>query len=455
MLVAVSGFGLDHGLGRREARARAGGGAVSGALFCPHGGSRGGAGWVVVANPGQRTVNVRVTSFSETGVGGVQSFPLAPSHEVFRTVPATGPSAATEVEFFGGWVGAAAVIAAGGPRPAFAAMSCVPGPRRTWFLPEVPTESGHTSFAVVMNPFAEPAQFDVVLQSEKRKVTPGELGPYVLPGRSSVALPVNRFLLAGPSEHAVTSSIVTRSGRVIAGALVSSAESLSTEAGVPAARLRWVIPAAAYTGPARIAIMNAGTSRADLSLIAVSASAETVVSGPSGVSINAGSVARISFPSSSAPVGNFGATNSQPSSSAPAGILEATNGQPLAVAMAVAGQKGDEDTILGSPSGFPGWLVLPSGPPKGGRSVLVLVNPGQIAAQITLSLFGPGGPLPSPAPISVGPGRLIIVTLPSPGGMAVSVMARAQSGTIVAGTASYSAGGGYAATLGLPISGQG
>jgi hypothetical protein len=168
----------------------------------------------------------------------------------------------------------------------------------------------------------------------------------------------------------------------------------------------------------------------------VRASGERLVSGPNGVSIPPGSV--------------VGAPLAPPPA---AGIIEATNGQPFASIMTAGGPQGDSDMVSGSPAGHPSWLVLPSRPPTGGQSLLVLVNPGKTEARVTLSLFGPDGPLPSPGPLSIRPGRRITLALPSSGGVPVSVLVRARGGTIVAGTASYSAAGGYAATQGVPIPG--
>jgi hypothetical protein len=372
-----------------------------------------------------------MTTFSDAGVRGEESFSIPPSHEVFRRVPAER-SATTEVEYFGGRVGAAAVVTAGRSN-ASAAARCVGAGRSRWFLPEVPTGGGQASYAIVMNPFVEPAEFDVVLQSDKRMVAPGALGPYVLGGRSSVALPINRFLLASPGERSVSARIVPRTGRVIAGALVSSATALSAEAGVPSLERRSVVPSAG-SNDAEIVVINTGKSRADLSLVAVSRSAEHLVSGPNGLSIPPASAARAPLPPPPA-----------------AAIVEAINGQPFAAVMAVAGPQGDTGIISGSSSGHWAWLVLPSVAPRGGRSQLVLVNPGQSVASVTLSLFGPDGPVPGPAPISIRPGRRSILALPSPGGVPLSVLARARGGTIVAGSASYSAAGGYAATEGVPI----
>jgi hypothetical protein len=215
---------------------------------------------------------------------------------------------------------------------------------------------------------------------------------------------------------------------------VTSATALSAEAGLPSLERRSIIPAAGSNGTAEIVVMNTGESRADLSLVAVSRSSEHVVSGPNGISIPAASAARAPVPPPP-----------------PAAVVEAINGQPFAAVMTVPGPQGDTGIVSGSSSGHWAWLVLPSLAPRGGQSQLVLVNPGQTVATVTLSLFGPDGPVPGPAPISIGPGRRFILALPSPDGVPLSVLARARGGTIVAGSASYSAAGGYAATEGVPI----
>ena len=72
--------------------------------------------------------------------------------------------------------------------------------------------------------------------------------------------------------------------------------------------------------------------------------------------------------------------------------------------------------------------------------------------RLAVQLLGPNGVVPAPrlSAISLPPGRTISVAL-SAGSGPLSMVVRAQGGTVVAGTASYPSGGGYAAMLALPM----
>ena len=82
----------------------------------------------------------------------------------------------------------------------------------------------------------------------------------------------------------------------------------------------------------------------------------------------------------------------------------------------------------------------------------MLQNPGRSGLRLAVQLLGPNGVVPAPrlSAISLPPGRTISVAL-SAGSGPLSMVVRAQGGTVVAGTASYPSGGGYAAMLALPM----
>src|SRR5207245_2780430 len=210
---AASGVGLDRALGPRAAGAGAASGAPTGAWFCPHGGSPGWSAWVVMANPGTATVSVRVTELAGGRAPSTSTLTLRPLQQVYREVSASDPADATVVEFFGGWIGASAVIRSDQSPPGVAAERCESSPRPTWYLLDEPTGPGDTSFVIVMNPFAEDAAFDLAARTESRTIAPGSLRPYVLRARSSVAVRLNDIALQAPGERTVNASVVARRGR--------------------------------------------------------------------------------------------------------------------------------------------------------------------------------------------------------------------------------------------------
>ncbi len=434
-LIAGSGVGLDHELGPRAAGAGEASGTITGAWFCPHGGSLGWSGWVVMANPGTATVRVRLTELTGEKAPSVTSLSIGPLQQVYREVSAGDPADATVVEFFGGWIGAAAVIVSDQSPQAVAAERCESSPRRTWYLLDQPTGPGDTSIVVVMNPFAEDAAFDVMARTETRTIAPGSLRPYVLPARSSAAFRLNDIALEGPGEQTVAVTVVQRVGRVIAGGVALSARGLRLEGGAVLSRVT-DIPAGGYAGTAELILANPGTTRADLSVIGSGRTGQRVVSGPDGISLAAGEVRTIDVKGLT-----LGA------------VVQSDNRQPICAVLRVAGPRGDEATVTGTPGAARAWLVLPALTPKGGRSLLVLQNPGRSGLRLAIQLLGPSGAVPAPrlSAISLPPGRTISVAIPVFASRPLTVVVRAQGGTVVAGTASYPAGGGYAAMLALPM----
>ena len=434
-LVAGSGVGLDHAIGPRAAGAGEASGAATGAWFCPHGGSLGWSGWVAMANPGTSTVRVRLTELSGAKAPSVTSLSIGPLQQVYREVSAADPADATVVEFFGGWIGAAAVIVSSQSPQAVAAERCEPSPRRTWYLLDQPTGPGDTSFVVVMNPFAEDAAFDLAARTETRTIAPGSLRPYVLAARSSVAFRLNDIALEGPGEQTVAVTVVQRVGRVIAGGVELSARGLRVEGGAVLSRVT-DIAAGGYAGTPQLILANPGATRADLSVIGSGRTGQRVVSGPDGISLAAGEVRTIDLKGLT-----LGA------------VVQSDNHQPVCVVLRVAGPRGDEATVTGTPAASRAWLVLPALTPKGGRSLLVLQNPGRSGLRLAVQLLGPSGVVPAPrlSAISLPPGRTISVVIPVSASRPLTAVVRAQGGTVVAGAASYPAGGGYAAMLALPM----
>jgi hypothetical protein len=419
-------------------RARATGepqGFISGAWFCPHGGSPGWRAWVVVANPGDQPVAVRATTFTTNGAGEAVNFSVGAGRQVYREVPATDQSSSTEIEYFGGVVGASSVIQAGATG-GVAAEGCSIGPHRDWLMLDERTSPGETAYVVVMNPFAQDASFDVVIRSEDREVRPATLSPYVLGPRTSVGIRVNDYALLAESEATVAVEVVPRLGRVVAGGTVATTTALRAELGIDSAAEEWVIPSSGYTGQAELVAMDMRLSTAELSVDSQSSEAERVVSGPIGLSVQAGGVATF-----------------QVDGLADAGmVVRSTNQVPVVLALRLTGPNGDLATLSGAPAPASAWLVMATAPPNGGTEFVVLENPGRTDAVVTFKLIG-GGAAPPLAPVTLPAGRTIQVPLSAAvGKRSVCVEVHSEGGTIVASGLSYSSGDtGYAATLGIPI----
>jgi hypothetical protein len=436
-LIAGSGALLDRTIGPKARATATAEGSGSGAWFCPHGGSAGLEGWVVLANPGATGVRVRLTTFDAAGARTQPLFTVPPATEVYRSVPAEDPAATTEVEYFGGWVGASALVASDSSNE-IAAERCVASAHRTWFLPDASAAAGETATLVVMNPFGEVAEFDVSLLTEQRTVRPGSLSPYVVPPNTSVGLRLTDFLLQGQGETTLAVEVTVRIGRVIPGALISSSRTLRAEAGTPSVASRWIIPVGVSSGSSDLVVVNPGDSSADLSVIGQGASSQRVASGPNGLSVPGRAVRTF-------PISGF----------ANAGMLiESTNRRPVVVALRTSGLGADQATVTGTRAALPRWLVLPTAPPTGGRTLLLLENPGRTGVRVSVALLGPNGSIAARGlgSISIPAGRTVQLVLPSAGTTSPAAIVLATGGGVVAGSASLSGGGsGFAATLGLTL----
>jgi Family of unknown function (DUF5719) len=434
-LVTGSGLLLDRAVGPKGSTSGPPAAGPSGALFCPHGGHDGWEGWVVVTNPGNRRVRVRLTQLGKEGRRSVATFSVGPLRQVYRQVSADDPADATEVEYFGGWVGAGAILSTGSGGE-LAAERCEQAAHRNWSILDVPTATGQSSYLVVMNPFDEPAEFDVVLRTEKREVAAGALTPYVLAPQHSVGIAINDYVLQDPDEESLVARVIQRMGRVIAGGLESSSIGIRAEVGLPVSSTRWLIPAGGDAGTRHLVVLNNGASRADLTAVAEAATGQRLVSGPEGFTVGPGE-----------------AKTFEPERVKDSGLLVASsNDRPVLAALRVNGSAGDSATLSGTTSTSATWLVLPALPPSGGRSFLLVQNPGRGQVDVTFQVIGSGGSPPPIRPRTMLSGRTIRIPLPSEAGRPVSVLVRAKGGTIVAATASYSPDRrGYAATLGLPM----
>jgi hypothetical protein len=435
--VAASGVILDKA-GPKAARVGTIAGTETGAWFCPHGGGLGWHGWVVVTNPGTRDVSIRTTSYTKSGAGNVSTFTVGPRHQVYREVAATDPASATEVEYFGGWVGVAAVVQGARSTKGLAGERCASGPRKTWFLLDEPTGRGETAYAVVMNPFDAPAQFDVVIRTERRTIDRRELTPFVLGPRKVAAIRINDFALEAPGETTVTAELVQRLGRVVAGTVGFGAGWLRADAGVSSLNRRWIIPGSDASTSGSLIVVNPLSGRADLTVIRQGPSIQEVLSGPDGMSLGPGGV--LAYEVKDLQSGGV--------------VVQSTNRARTAAALILTGAGDDSAGLGGTADPFPRWLVPPTVPIRGGTGVVILQNPGHAAAQVTLQAIGENGylDLPGLGQVTVAAGRTLVVPLQTATGSPVSVVVTAQEGMVVAsGSSSVADGAGYSATLGLPM----
>lgn len=436
-LVLLSGALLTRAGTSPPPPAPSGDAVATGAWFCPHGGGSGWTGWIAIANPGTSPVRVRVTTFGHSGVTAIRTFSVGASREVYRAVPAGDPASSTEVEYFGGWVAAGAVIRSSGASPDIAAERCVAGLGGSWSMPDATTAAGEQASIVVVNPYASPAEFDVVIRTNgPRTIRPGALTPVVLKPHTATAVAVAPWALEGPKEDTVTVQIVPQVGSVVAGSVVVSPDGVRAEAGIPVASTRWIVPASGYATPARLEVLNPGTARAVLTVVAEGPDGANTIPAATGVPIAAGSARTF----------DVGAVPD-------AGMIVTSGRTPVVVALRVAGPNGGLGVLTGWTGTARRWMVPPALPSTGGTARLVLQNPGPEAASVRIAWIGPSGIVRSKTvTVRVPPGRTIAVIAPPQDTVPLFALVTATHGSIVAGeTGQALASAGFAATSGIPV----
>jgi hypothetical protein len=411
----------------------------TGGWFCPHGGGKDWRAWIVVTNPGSTPVQVRATSFGRDRPPQAFSFTVGAERQVYREVPAGETGASTEVEFFGGWVGASSVVRSMGDDPGIAAARCTAAAQPAWYVPDGTTGRGETSYVILMNPFATDAALEITIRTEERQLQPSSLTPYVIRPRSSVALPLNTFALQSPRERTVATRVVTNLGRAVVGGVGISSQGIRAEGGLPVLQTRWNFAASAAQSWF-VPVFHPGEHLATVSLLAQTASSQHVVPGLEEVDLDPTTVR------------TFDVTDLQNNGLA----VQSTNRVPVAAAARLIGP-GDVATLNGSARAFARWLVLPPLPPEGGSAVLVVSNPRLIPATVGIRLIGDDGPVAAPGlqSVRVGAGRAVVVPFPERlGESPVSAIVESRDGAVVVATTGSSPDeAGYAATQGHPIPG--
>ncbi len=444
-VLAVAGGGayLEREVGPRPPAPAPAGRAPSGAWLCPHGGGPGWSVGIVLANPGDDPVLVRLTPLSGRRPGEPRLLEVPAGRTLRAEVAAGAREAATYVEYFGGWVAAGWVAHAGGREHGVAAEACLGAPGRRFLLPDGDTERGQETLLVVMNPFAVDAVLTITLLTEQGPpVTTKGWSDVVLPARRAAVFRVNEVKLG---ERTVSAVVDAGVGRVAAASLVLSGEERQVRSalGIPAAAGRLLLPGAGGSGQSELVVTAVGEER--------DARFGVSVLGPEGPAVAEGLEEADQAPASARtyPVLAQGAATLD---------VHAEAGAPgVAAVRRSTGPSGDRSALPGAAVPAPAWVVLPTVAGRPAHPRLVLANPGNAPVAVTLVPL-PGGSAAPPAPIVVEvPGgstraapAAFVEALPG-----AAVLAVAGEGTFVAASASNSLGregyAAYAAALGVPV----
>lgn len=438
VLVAAGGVYVQREVGPRPAEAGPAGAAPSGAWFCPHGG---GTGWTVslaVANPGSDQVSIRVRTLGKGKPTPMKDYVLDAGSEMLVPVPADSRESSSIVEYFGGWVAAGWVAHAGGNERGTGAEPCLPDAGMKWLVPGGTTVENEDSYLVVMNPFASDAVFTVTLISEKPEVSTAELTDVPLKPDRSVAFHLNETVLG---RTTVSAALDVKIGRVAAAMLgVSESGGVRSTEGI-------------LGGLPERAILPGGFDQGTTDLSVTNTTARALTLGGSllqrGGSQPLGSLSGSTPPPGSAET--YGVTTEGPST------IDLRAGAPVAAARRTYGRVSDSGSSVGAAASARAWVVLPAvagGPSHPG---LVLADPGDRPAEVTLSFLPASAGSPTaPITVTVPAGRTVAVPAEWMGSdPSAAVLAVASSGSFVPAAASYSLGregyATYAVSLGVPI----
>jgi hypothetical protein len=252
-----------------------------------------------------------------------------------------------------------------------------------------------------------------------------------------VAVRVNDFLLLAAEEHAVAAEVDVKVGRVILGAVVASPNQLRME-GAMEPQEQWVLPLAGATSSGRLVVFNPTSGRADLSVLSSDPNGRRALLAEGSLSLGPEEVRSLNL-------------NELPSSGA---VLVTATGRPVVAALRATAPAGDSAMISGATRPRVRWLVFSGLPPTGGRTFVIVQNPGRAPVRVTLAWIGTRGSTvpPAPKPVTVPAEETVQIAMPPGLKPPLAVVVSARGGTIVAGSSSYGlAGVGYASTLGVPM----
>lgn len=432
LAVVAGGLALERGLGVRTLAAGDVPQEVSGAWFCPHGGSERWRVWLVVANPAPEPAQIRVVTYgSERPVSQVAT--VEPGTQRYVEVEAIEPASGSAVEYFGGPVAVGMVMARStgkGEPLGRAAEPCLSETGTRWYLPEGTTVRGFDQRVVVTNPFAQEAVVSLWLTDERETIKPGELQGIVLPSRRSIAFDLGDFALG---KETLATTVDVGLGKVAVGGVGISEEGLRAAVAVGAPATTWVLAGARDDAPSALTVL--GTGRAEAPFRARIQGVEGQVESISDAEVPPGKAETHQVPAQGA------------------GIVAQSEGEERFVAGRRLVGPRDLASVSGVPEGAVEWVALPTTPPSGGPSTLILENPGDEVADVRIGLLTEIGPAEAPdfARITLRPGGFRTVDLEAfVGSQPVSVVVRSETGSVVVGQASRDETG-YAVALGAVL----
>ena len=189
--------------------------ARSSALYCPGAPASGtvGDGSVVVANAGNRRLTGTVTVYPDKGESRRVPFSVgAAGRTAVRLADVvSAPHASALIELDGGEA-VAEVVASGSLGESVS--PCASSASSSWYFAEGVTTRDASEVLLALNPFPDDAVVDVVFSTEEGVVSPQALTGLLVRGQALTSINVGDFV---QRREAVSATLVARTGRLVVG----------------------------------------------------------------------------------------------------------------------------------------------------------------------------------------------------------------------------------------------
>ncbi|MGZ8735094.1 MAG: DUF5719 family protein, partial [Acidimicrobiia bacterium] len=328
---------------------------------------------------------------------------VSPRSQVEVAVDTSDRSSSTFVETFGGWLAAGWLVRGAEGEVGIGAEPCAAEAGRGWVSAAASTAEGEDAFLVVMNPFDTDAVFDVALfAADRAPVRDSELTDVTLRPRRSTAIRLNDF---AQGEAGLGVSIEVSSGRLAASSLV-----VSEGQGIGS------VIASAEPGQRQVMLTSTGAGRSVLNVAVPTVTthpddATPVPPGQLGSTFTA--ILRSETPPQ--PAGGLAEQPQEPESAAaypltttgPSAVdLSVREGAPVMAALRTIGVGNDGGATAGSATPATSWVVTPTVAGEPARPGLLVLNPGQSQASVSITSLPADGEQGGSTTITVPPGSV-------------------------------------------------
>lgn len=422
--VVAGGLEVGRGVGVRPLAAATPEGVASGAWFCPHGGGKAWDVRIGLANPGPDPVLARIRGIGEGRPGVAEDHVVGPGSTLSVPVPGEGRAASTIVEYFGGFLAAGWLEEAGDDANGVAAEPCLPDAGTRWLAPDGSGLREFDDVVVVMNPMPAPAVVSLTVFSEGRDPVRTEAWTNVTirPFHARAF----RLDVTALGETTAGTLVEASIGRVAVASLgVSTVGGIRSAVGLPDGASEQILPGAGDAGRSDLAVMSTGEGRVGLTGEVLEPDAQQPLTVLADAEPRPSSATTITLTTAS-----------------PSTLLLRADGSGVGFARRTYGVVADQGSTTGAAEAGSAWVLTPSVIGQPSHPAIVLANPSEEPAMVTLSVLPlEGAPAPEPVTVRVPAGRTVLAPKVFTAAAATSsVLAVAEDGTFVPLSASYALG---------------